>query len=303
VLLFAFVVCASAQTYGNTELLQAVNAAIASYKSSGEFTTSVIKWYGDTSVSASDSCASTYPANPTTGGTLAKVIADKQLIVGVNAGAPLHFTQSDGTLVGFDVEMLTYIAQQLSSQYSTTITIDYINVPVFSDVLLGVTNGTYDLGSGGIFKTAARLQVNQFSCNITIGAFSALIKSGGTFATINDLNTAAVTMGVLAGSTQQAYVVANYPGITLISVDTAADAIPLINSGNITGWISSQTTVSYSATTTTGFTHITAFGPVNAVGYGFRFDTTTPTTSSTSDAASLTGVAALVLSAVVALML
>lgn len=81
---------------------------------------------------------------------------DRPVQVGVHLSEPLVMKNKDGSLHGFDIDLVTDIANEAGCE------VEFVETE-FSNVLAGVEDGTFDLGAGAITMTADRYDRMEFT--------------------------------------------------------------------------------------------------------------------------------------------
>jgi hypothetical protein len=114
----------STEDYGNIELLQAVNAAIAEIYQEGEYGILYSTWFiGMINIEESDYIASLNDGWPTasSGGRLEKILnLDKEFLACTyDQGNGLSSTDSEGNIIGFEIDLAELISKKISEHYGS----------------------------------------------------------------------------------------------------------------------------------------------------------------------------------------
>jgi ABC-type amino acid transport substrate-binding protein len=284
--LLALITIAAAQHNGNDQLRQAINAALSTWIADGTAASRWAYWYGTELPYNQDQlggCSSTFPAKDQViaGGTLDAVIQRGELLIGSDfPSPPLYFYQgASTTVVGFDQDFANYLTTQLSVQYGKTITSRRVNT-VFGDLLPSLNNNNFDVASGGMFATAARKQIANFACNISLGALGGIVIDPTTYPNIDAINKPGVIVGALSNTTQ--FTIATSSGATVVPVTNADAALPLLLNGTINAWLGSSSTIAYWIQSQTGVSQIPQWGPTDGVAWAVRKETSSAVAVSAS---------------------
>ena len=104
----------------SSELLAALNVAIAAVIASGEYDVIYGNWFSDTNRLADDSTADTatvYPT-PTEGSTLTSVLESGQLKVCTDPEyPPFEYKDEDDNIIGFDADMAHAVSDEIAAHY------------------------------------------------------------------------------------------------------------------------------------------------------------------------------------------
>ena len=132
---------------------------------------------------------------------------DKTLQVYTNAGfAPFEYVNSEGKVVGVDIDLLNYIGKELGYKV-------VINDIEFKDIPNEVKANKLAVGAAGMSKNDERDKI-MLASNVYATSVQYVIAANGTFAegavvTLDQLLAAANKIGVQAGTTGQ-YLVEDY---------------------------------------------------------------------------------------------
>ncbi len=128
---------------GDTKMLQDVNAALKTLKENGVFDKLVSKWIeNDESVQLPE---------------IPKYTSKGTLVMGTNAEfSPFEFHADDGTIVGFDVDLATYIAAELEMELK----IEDMN---FDSLIGALQSSKVDFVAAGMTADAERRKNVDFS--------------------------------------------------------------------------------------------------------------------------------------------
>ncbi|MGA2951209.1 MAG: transporter substrate-binding domain-containing protein [Caulobacteraceae bacterium] len=158
--------------------------------------------------------------------SLKRVLAAKELRVGVALNAPWVIKRADGAYAGYDIDLTTALAQDLG------VTPKFVEMP-FRELVRRLAVGDVDIVASGLATTPERAKRVVFSdvtgaADIrTVAAIDAIHDDN-----VADLDKANVRIAVLAGSTDEAAAKLTYPHATIVSLPTAADALAALASGD-----------------------------------------------------------------------
>jgi polar amino acid transport system substrate-binding protein len=147
-------------------------------------------------------------------------------VASVGDAKPYTYTDENGEFTGFDVELFTDVAARMG----------YDNVVFtgqdFSGLLSSVANGQYDVGAAAIGTTDERKETVDFSDGYLAG-FLTIITADDSIQDEADL--AGERIGVVQGTLQEAYAVANFTESELVKFPDNNAGISALNSGTIAG--------------------------------------------------------------------
>lgn len=138
---------------------------------------------------------------------------------------PYTFTDESGEFTGFDVELFTDIASRLGIDDVVFTGQD------FSGLLAAVANGQFDVGVAAIGITEERQETVDFSDGYLAGYLTVMASPDAEVGDVDDL--AGKRLGVVQGTLQEAYAVANFPDTDLVRFPDNNAAISAVNSGSI----------------------------------------------------------------------
>jgi len=116
-----------------------------------------------------------------------------RLVIGVNVPyAPMEFKNTDGQLVGFDVELMNAVARVLG------LVPDYRDTP-FDTILPSVVDGTFDVGMSSVTDTKEREELVDFVTYFRAGTQWA--RQPGT--SLGPTSACGVRVGVAEGTLQE----------------------------------------------------------------------------------------------------
>jgi hypothetical protein len=172
---------------------------------------------------------------PSTGGTLAAVIAAGTILVGrTYPNAPFSYQQA-ASIGGVDVDLLNQITAILSAAYSKTINVTWVDTTL-TNLFADPNADQFDLIAAGIGNSYSRFRDFSFSCSYASLQPSYVIGTKNTTLrdlalSVSDLNVPSATVGVLAGSTTATYANANLPLSTRVFVATTSELYQGVSNG------------------------------------------------------------------------
>ncbi|MBH0129557.1 ABC transporter substrate-binding protein [Salinibacterium sp. NK8237] len=146
-------------------------------------------------------------------------------VASVGDAKPYTFTDENGEFSGFDVELFTDVADRMG--YDVVFT-----GQDFSGLLSSVANGQYDVGAAAIGTTDERKETVDFSDGYLAG-FLTIITADDSIQDEADL--AGERIGVVQGTLQEAYAVANFTESELVKFPDNNAGVSALNSGTIAG--------------------------------------------------------------------
>jgi len=255
---------------GDNQLADALSAAIAHLEGNGGWATIWRRFFsgnhtaGLPSVAvlstAEGECSATLPDPRNATGTLARVLDEGLLWVGSDFDyPPFAYRLANGTVWGFEVDLIGAIVKALSDAYDTPIDVQFVHRPVethfFVDLVAPLYDDHYDVVTASIIRTPLRQQFADFTCpylagdrtavffgptaaNLTavsedspsLSAFEGLGLTEAERRDVGALNTPAVKIGIIAGSTRAQTAISLFPNATLVPlVGLSSMAHSLIN--------------------------------------------------------------------------
>jgi ABC-type amino acid transport substrate-binding protein len=224
---------------GNQELLDAVDRALNNLRKEN-ILNSVLISNNASSPAHLPTCGApvsnfTQWPTPSTGGTLAAVIAAGTILVGrTYPNAPFSYQQA-ASIGGVDVDLLNQITAILSAAYSKTINVTWVDTTL-TNLFADPNADQFDLIAAGIGNSYSRFRDFSFSCSYASLQPSYVIGTKNTTLrdlalSVSDLNVPSATVGVLAGSTTATYANANLPLSTRVFVATTSELYQGVSNG------------------------------------------------------------------------
>jgi polar amino acid transport system substrate-binding protein len=142
---------------GNTDLRGTIDDVVQELKSAGTYDAMLKRWLPDQGQPAAMPQIALDGAN----GTLKFGTA--------SITEPFSYQDANKNVVGFDIELATYVAQKLGKK------LEVIDMP-FGDLLTAVQSGTVDMAGACITITADRSKIVLFSAPYYQGGIAALVK-------------------------------------------------------------------------------------------------------------------------------
>jgi polar amino acid transport system substrate-binding protein len=152
-----------------------------------------------------------------------------KIIIGTSADfPPFEYIDDDGTIIGFDIELLTSILEG----FNYTVEVKDI---AFDSLIPSLQAGTIDVIAAAMTITAEREEQIDFSDPYYEADQSilALTATNLTVTTDEEAMNLTITIGAQTGTTGAAWVQDNIPNATLNQYDLYVDAVLDLNNGNI----------------------------------------------------------------------
>ena len=165
--------------------------------------------------------------------TLSQPAAAQQITVGANIGnVPWEFQQADGSLAGFEIDLMTEVGSRLGREVSFT------NIP-FAGLFAAVQSGQIDAAVSSITITPKRLESVSFAQPYYDSDQSLTVAADSGIAAPADLK--GKTVGVDTGSTGDIWTTAHqaeYDIATISRYEGLQPAMLDLQAGRIDGYIS-----------------------------------------------------------------
>ncbi len=147
--------------------------------------------------------------------------------------APWTYTDENGTLVGFDVEIATAIAEKLGVK-ATFVTVEW------DGILAGIDSGRYDIAANGIDVTEARSEKYNFSVPYAYNRTALVVRGDNdTITSFEDL-----TGKKTANSIASTYMIlAEEYGAEAVGVDTLDQTIMQVITGRVDATLNSEVSI------------------------------------------------------------
>ncbi len=139
---------------------------------------------------------------------------------------PFEELQSDGSVVGIEIDVLELICQQLGVELA-------IEQMDFDSVLPGIQAGKFDVGVSGISVTEQRQKNVLFTNPYCLAAQAIVVKQGSAITCKADLSGKSVS--VQTGTTAESFCMEN--GFTVNSYAANADAQSALTSDKVDAWV------------------------------------------------------------------
>ncbi len=156
--------------------------------------------------------------------SLDRVVSARQLTVGVSLNAPWVIKRPDGSLAGYDIDLVNALAKDLGA------TPHYVELP-FAELLPRLGHGDIDMVASGLAITPARSRVAVFTNPTGLS----LVRTVARFADGKGGKAVALGAGakiaVLGGSTDEAAAKASYRAATVVAYPTYAAALGALING------------------------------------------------------------------------
>lgn len=166
------------------------------------------------------------------------LVADGKLTVGTSADYEPFEYMEDGAYKGFDLDLITKIAEKLG------LTVDIQNVD-FDSIVPGVASGAkYDVGIASITVTPERKKQVDFTDSYYMDDQAIVTMKDNTEITADnyadELNAADVKIAVQSGSTAEAFAKENFPKATLVPFKNATDCFSALQAGQAAALVTNR---------------------------------------------------------------
>lgn len=193
---------------------------------------------GCSSDSSSDEGSATSSTDDATEEASYTLVADGYLTVGTSAEYEPFEYMEDGEYKGFDLDMITIIAENLG------LTVEFVNTD-FDALITGVAAGTqYDCAIGAITITTERLETVDFSDAYYTDDLSVVTLIDNADITADNytdvLGAEGAIISVQSGSTAEDYAQENFPSATLSSYKNATDCFAELQAGGADALITNK---------------------------------------------------------------
>ncbi|MEN6390038.1 MAG: ABC transporter permease subunit [Syntrophomonas sp.] len=150
-----------------------------------------------------------------------------------NSGEPIAYIDSSNKFTGFDIELVTRIAQKMDMQ------LEVVNMD-FSALIPALQAGKIDMIASGISITEERAKKVLFSESYYDGGIAVIVagkpgaptgNTSGKLNTVDDLKDKKV--GVLLGGIHDEYARKTYPGATVMQYKSQSDLILAVKTGKV----------------------------------------------------------------------
>ena len=197
----------------NTELLEKVNAALATITANGTAQAIIDKYISGANHNL------TFQANAE---------GKPELHMATNAFFPPYEYYENDKIVGIDAEMAAAIADELDMK----LVIDDME---FDAIITAVASGKADMGMAGMTVTEERLQSINFSDTYATGIQSIIVAQGSKIKTVDDLyaDGAKYIVGVQQGTTGDIYAEGDFGAERVSKFSKGNDAVQALVTGKV----------------------------------------------------------------------
>jgi polar amino acid transport system substrate-binding protein len=172
-------------------------------------------------------CLACFAGCGSKGTSLSSVQKAGQLVIATSPDfPPFEELQSDGSVVGIEIDILQLICEELG----VTLKIEQMD---FDSVLPGVQAGKYDAGVSGISITEARQKNTLFTDPYCLAAQAIVVKEGSEITCKADLTDKKIA--VQTGTTAETFCMEN--GYTVSSYAANSDAETALLTGKVDAWV------------------------------------------------------------------
>ena len=159
--------------------------------------------------------------------TLASVKESGELVIASSPDfPPFESLQGDGSVTGIEIDIMEAVAEKLGVK----LTIEQVN---FDSILLGVMNGTYDMGVSGFSVTEERKKNVLFTDPYCLAAQAIVVVEGSPIASKADLDGKLIS--VQSGTTAELFCLQN--GYSIDAYTTNVDAELAVLSNTVDAWV------------------------------------------------------------------
>jgi polar amino acid transport system substrate-binding protein len=187
----------------------------------------------------SSACASTSPANAESAAAPAAQAARSSVLhrvaesgvirVGLSGDQPpFNMKDENGELMGIDIDIVNAMAMAIGAEA------EFVEMP-FKDLIPALEEHEVDMVLSGMTITPRRNMRVAFAGPYSVAGKSILTNSDelSEASTLQDLDQPEMKLGVLAGSTSEAFARRAFPRATVETADSYADAIQMILEGEV----------------------------------------------------------------------
>lgn len=135
---------------------------------------------------------------------------------------PQMYRDANDNPAGYDVELVTKLAEDLG------VTLEISDLE-FDALIPGLLAGQFDLLSVGLVGRPARLEQMWFTCPYVPYRQVVVVNDGAGIGSIDDLNSADVTMTALIGSTAANLISTKFPDAKLVELDQAPAFLEVVS--------------------------------------------------------------------------
>lgn len=139
---------------------------------------------------------------------------------------PFESLQGDGSVAGIEIDIMEAVAEKLGVK----LTIEQVN---FDSILLGVMNGSYDMGVSGFSVTEERKKNVLFTDPYCLAAQAIVVVEGSAIASKADLDGKLIS--VQSGTTAELFCLQN--GYSIDAYTTNVDAELAVMNGTVDAWV------------------------------------------------------------------
>jgi len=171
----------------------------------------------NTAVVALGLAAFALPATPVDARSLDEVLSSGVVRVGVNPSLPPRALYDDNNeIVGFEPDIAAAIAEMLGVELELV----RVGSP---DRIPFVASGRVDFVMGAMARTAERAKVIDYTVPLHTASYGIVTPADSGIKSFEDLNSDAVTLVQVRGTTAVAWLEANVPNATLLLLDNYED--------------------------------------------------------------------------------
>lgn len=161
------------------------------------------------------------------GATLASVQEKGELVIASSPDfPPFESLQGDGSVAGIEIDIMEQVANQLGVK----LTIEQVN---FDSILLGVMNGSYDMGVSGFSVTEERKKNVLFTDPYCLAAQAIVVTEDSSIASKADLDGKLIS--VQSGTTAELFCLQNGYNIEAYTANVDAELAVLNNT--VDAWV------------------------------------------------------------------
>ncbi len=166
------------------------------------------------------------------GDVLENIISSKKLVVGTEATyVPFEYTDTNGNIIGYDVEVVKLVEEKIESKYNIDLTVEWKDMS-FDGLVGALQTNKVNLVAAAMTITEERAAEVHFSDSYFEAATAVLKKKGNT--NITDMDSLKTSKcGAQLGTVQADYITADGWNKSNMTVTSVADLSLALQAGTI----------------------------------------------------------------------
>ena len=169
---------------------------------------------------------------------LSAAVSKKELVVGLEATyKPFEYTDTQGNIVGFDVDFMGLVEQKIESTYHIDLTLTFKDL-AFDGLITSVQSGQIDVICSAMTINEEREKSVSFSDPYFDSKSVVVVKTGSSISTMEDLKAAKV--GAQMGTEQASYITEDGWNSANMVVTKVSDLSLALESGQIDALVLDQ---------------------------------------------------------------